>query len=197
MPFSSVACFLLTTHNLQAHKAREEWVHWAAVWWSVIRCNFSRKLPSSLFQRWEVVHESNRNGSFLPLENLGQLVKTSICSTQIKGPLNDFNQNTDGQQKSPESSALFTWVSELKERSQWQQDCGVYRGETDKSRAGGTSIVSSGMYWNGVKAVKHTAVTSRELPVCLQTQVVVLLTLTSLISLYIPLVLLWKTATWF
>lgn len=133
LPLSSTAYRLLTAHNFKAHKAREEWVHWALVWWSVIRCDFSRKLHSSLFQRQEIVHESSRMVHSCPLKHWAWLVKASICSTQIKGPLSDFNQNTDGQRKSPDSSALFARGSELKERNQGKQDCGVYSGETDKA----------------------------------------------------------------
>lgn len=51
----------------------------------------------------EVVHSC-------PLKDWAWFVKTSICSTQRKRPLRDFNQNADGQRKSPDSNALFTWV---------------------------------------------------------------------------------------
>lgn len=75
-----------------------------------------------------------------PLKDWAWLVKTSICSVQRIGPPSDFNQNTDGQKKSPDSNAPFIRVSELKERSHRKQDCDVYRGDTDNCRAGGASL---------------------------------------------------------
>lgn len=129
-----------------------------------------------------------------PLNDWAWLVKASICSIQRKRPLSDFNRNADGQKKSPDSHALFTWASELKQRSHRKQDCGVYRGDTDNCRAGlggrgvNCSFLPELKRSRGKENTLHSE--SGELPFCFQTQMVPL-TLASFIRLG------WKTATWF